>query len=422
MITPSFSPTATEQVLPKLALDFTTASLDSRVTFTRTTDATHPATYVASTGYITAATNNQPRFDYNPITLACKGLLIEESRTNICLQSNQFDTTWTNNNTAEAAAQGTSPDGTNNAWSLTNDATLGIHNILQPIGWTATATTVSMYVKYVDHRWLAIRIGGAANNYFGSYDLQNGVTGLYTAGCTTTMTAVGNSWYRITISATLTVVGTVNLLITMNNSDNANQDTYSGTGTKLLMYGVQVETGAFPTSYIPTTSAALTRNADVATMTGTNFSSWFNATQGSAVIGFNNTAIATSTGDLYLWSLTNSSNTSKRISPRLITSTRGQIAAFANDGTSFIYSVFDGTYSSGNAKCAVAFKLSNRFGAVLNGGSVSENTTGTLADGGYDELIFGANSGGANIFNGWIRTFNFYPQSLTNAEIQAFSK
>lgn len=59
MITPYFGLTATERVLPKLALDFTTASLDSRITFTRTTDATHPATYVDSNGYVTSATNNQ---------------------------------------------------------------------------------------------------------------------------------------------------------------------------------------------------------------------------------------------------------------------------------------------------------------------------------------------------------------------------
>ena len=55
MITPSFGLTATERVLPKLALDFTTASLDPRITFTRTTGASNPATYVDSSGYIANA-------------------------------------------------------------------------------------------------------------------------------------------------------------------------------------------------------------------------------------------------------------------------------------------------------------------------------------------------------------------------------
>ena len=94
MITTSFGLTATERVLPKLALDFTTASLDSRVTFTRTTGASNPATYVNSSGAITAATNNQPRFDFNPVTLVCKGLLIEESRRNLFKGSDLSDPTY----------------------------------------------------------------------------------------------------------------------------------------------------------------------------------------------------------------------------------------------------------------------------------------------------------------------------------------
>jgi hypothetical protein len=60
MITPSFALTATERVLPRLALDFTTASLDSRVTFTRAGDT---ATVTNSSGYVTAINANLPRFD-----------------------------------------------------------------------------------------------------------------------------------------------------------------------------------------------------------------------------------------------------------------------------------------------------------------------------------------------------------------------
>jgi len=92
MITPAFGLTATERVLPRLALDFTTASLDPRITFTRTTGASNPATYIDSSGVITAATNNQPRFDYDPVTLVCKGLLIEESRTNSLLNTDLLST------------------------------------------------------------------------------------------------------------------------------------------------------------------------------------------------------------------------------------------------------------------------------------------------------------------------------------------
>ena len=122
MITPSFSLTATERVLPKLALDFTTATLDARVTFTRTTGASNPATYTNSSGYVTAATNNEPRFDYNPVTLVCKGLLIEESRTNVCLNSEDFSTGWSNGGVTIQTNQTTSPANTNTADLLTANA------------------------------------------------------------------------------------------------------------------------------------------------------------------------------------------------------------------------------------------------------------------------------------------------------------
>ena len=87
MITPAYSPTATERVLPRMALDFTTGVLDPRVTVTR---ALNTATRVNSSGLVEIVNANLPRFDYDPVTLAPKGLLIEEARTNLFFQSQAF--------------------------------------------------------------------------------------------------------------------------------------------------------------------------------------------------------------------------------------------------------------------------------------------------------------------------------------------
>ena len=159
MITPSFSLTATERVLPKLALDFTTASLDSRVTFTRTTDATHPATYIGSDGLVASAANNQPRFDYDPVTLACKGLLIEESRANLLLQSNTFDTSWTATRASAVSQTVTAPDGSSSAFKLTEDSTASnTHFIQQNVTGTLAAYTWSVYAKAGERNWLCCNV------------------------------------------------------------------------------------------------------------------------------------------------------------------------------------------------------------------------------------------------------------------------
>jgi hypothetical protein len=61
----------------------------------------------------------------------------------------------------------------------------------------------------------------------------------------------------------------------------ARNETYAGTNRQIYAWGAQVEAGAFATSYIPTVASQVTRSADSAVMTGTNFSSWYNASEGT---------------------------------------------------------------------------------------------------------------------------------------------
>lgn len=58
----------------------------------------------------------------------------------------------------------------------------------------------------------------------------------------------------------------------------------SAAGSNTQIYGIQLEAGAFVTSYIPTTTAAVTRNADVATITGTNFNDWWQSSKGGVLV------------------------------------------------------------------------------------------------------------------------------------------
>ena len=70
-----------------LNLDFTGGSLDSRVVLTRSANT---ATYINSSGYVTAAVANEARFEYDPTTLAAKGLLIEGSAINLFIYSADY--------------------------------------------------------------------------------------------------------------------------------------------------------------------------------------------------------------------------------------------------------------------------------------------------------------------------------------------
>jgi len=328
MITPAFGLTATERVLPKLALDFTTAALDARVTVTRTTNATNPATYINSSGVITAATNNQPRFDYDPVTLLCKGLLIEESRANSLLNTDLLAT--------------------------------------QIVTVTAAIRTLSFY-------------GTGTVTLSGTHTAVVSGTGTYPTRAT----------YSFTPSAgvlTLTVTGTVQF--------------------------AQLEAGAFATSYIPTTTTSLTRNADAVSMTGTNFSSWYNAAAGSAAIQFDTFFVS---GANRMFSISDNTTANRFDCRTSVTSELLVVAAGSTVANLNADNVSDNTASG----AAIAYALNN-FAIAVNGGTAASDPSGAVPT--VDRLYIGADYMGASFLNGHVQTFRYWPQALTTAELSAFSK
>ena len=427
MITPSFGLTATERVLPKLALDFTTASLDSRVTFTRTTSASNPATYVNSSGYITEATNNQPRFDYDPITLACKGLLIEEARINQCLYSKNLaaGAGWTANAVTMTANQLTAPNNNTEA-ALYNEGTTSAQHYVSNAASSVTSGTTytaSVYVKAGTVQWFQIPLssGTFGVNAWGNFDIVNGVVGNKGSAATTSIVNAGNGWWRCIISApaTATTSAATLQIAFCGDTDTASRlPSTTGTSKTMYVWGAQVEAGAFATSYIPTTTTALTRNADVATMTGTNFSDWFNASEGTFV-GW---AIPMTTNSTVRSPVCTVSNgTASNIM------TFGQ-ATVAAGGTTLSYYVADGAVeqayltASGQAAANTLYKVSmsykaNSFNASFKGNAPVSDTSGTVPT--VDQLVLG--SGVSKLGNSWISKLFYYPM-LTNAELQSFAK
>ena len=230
-----------------LSLDFTTGVLDPRLTFTRSTT----GTFINSSGYVTSAAINAPRFDYDPTTLAPRGLLIESASNNLLNWSESFASSGgTNNNWADTSITRTTgqTDPANGTTAIRFTASAGNATVISTaaIG-TSAQRTFSIWLR---------RVTGTGNIQFTTDN-----------GATWTTQAITASWVRYTFAAT-TAAQRVGIRIVTS-------------ADAIEMWGAQLENGNGSSSYISTGASQGSRAADSCVMTGTNFSSWFaGATEG----------------------------------------------------------------------------------------------------------------------------------------------
>jgi hypothetical protein len=429
MITPGYSLSATERVLPRMALDFTTASLDSRVTVTR---ALNTATRVNSSGNIEIVNANLPRFDFSPASIGtCLGLLIEESRANLVLSSGNLSnaTYWVAQRATAVGASGTAPDGTNSATLATEDTTASNNHLFSRQSVTAAAgatITKSVFLKNGltnGRRYAILTMIGATNVEWvvAVVDLvagvvtstSNGTSGTYISS---SITPWNNGWWRCTLTGSIT--GT-NPNVRIQLSDTGTPASFGGFGiyayngngvSNLYGWGMNVEVGAFATSYIPTTTTSLTRNADVVTMTGTNFSNWWQATTGSTVARARQLSV-----------------TGTRPWIQFDDATANNIIALRGNTTNpelYIKATTDqaqidaGTIAANTDYGLTGAWNTNDCAAAINGANALTDTSATIPT--VTQARLG--SDGTNYLSGWLQSVRYWPQRITNAEVQAFSK
>jgi hypothetical protein len=370
----------------------------------------------AITNYIPVlltAASGVPRFDHNPTTDESLGFLIEEQRTNICLQSEDLDTTWSETRATLALNNRVSPAGTLTVDTLIASTDNDTHFTTQTFTGTAASYTFSVYAKSSGLSHVALRLyNGSSQVGLAYYNLSTGATGTVTAG-TASIQSVGNGFYRCILTATLAASASCTAEIYLANADNSNSfagDAFNG----VSLWGMQVELGAFPTSYIATTSATVTRNADAASMTGTNFSSWYNAGEGTIYADWITGAAGTSR---YLVSLEGAAestridiniNTSNIINPRTVVS------------GSAVASLTAGTYTS-DSSAKIAFGYKNiSYASSLSGVTAVTASTAGLIPPNLSSLQIGRISSGGYL-NGTIRKLAYYPLRVTNAQLQALT-
>ena len=264
---------------PTLSLDFMNpaAGLDARVSFVRAS----PGAYTDQTGAIRVAGVNVPRWDYDPVTHQLRGVLVEEQRTNLVFPSVPDATVWSNGAATLTLNAGVAPDGTNTATQVAETAANAMHYMLRGAITTSSVgpQTISLYAKANGTRYLQVSLddsGSGTIGAFATFDLQAGVvSGALTArgGAsigTATITAVANGYYRCAFTATLTGASLADrlLLILSDTAAPAFSPSYAGNAANsVLIWGVDIEVGASPSSYIATTAASATRSADSPTLT-----------------------------------------------------------------------------------------------------------------------------------------------------------
>ena len=368
----------------------------------------------------TSTINSAPRFDHNPTTGESLGLLVEEARTNLALRSEDFATTWTLGNATVPVSGQTTPAGTTNANSLTGDGNNSTHLVSQSVTFTAAVHTLSVYAKKGTNNFLQIRFGAtaiAAGIGFANFNLDTGVVGTVGAGISgSSITAAGNGWYRCSITGTtLAAASNVGLyLVTSATAVSAELNTLT---TTVNIWGAQLEAGAVPTSYIPTTTATVTRAADVAQITGSNFSSWYNQTEGTVFAEGNSFGFSASNYPTFATISDGSSN--NRLQYGYITNNSG--GYLVSSGGSIVAELYPAL--SAHPRRAAFAAVANNYAVSYNGASPTIDTAGNMPIG-VNQMQIGnlPGAGATNNFFGTIKRLTYWPTRLSNQVLQRITQ
>ena len=375
---------------------------------------------------------NQPRFDYDPVTLQPMGILIEEQRTNLVKNSTMVG--------AASGSPGTLPTG----WGFGSDASLGtvsrtINSITTENGYSvievrfqftatgvgrlffglhnsgyASATPGLPYTAWAFVKWVA---GNVPNVYFENVfrDGANAVVGDYFG---TGMVPISSS----SIGNPATFVSLINTAPANSASIDSRlslQVTAAGSyDFTVRVAAPQVEQGSFATSHIPTSGSQVTRAADVCT--ANTLSPWYNPSEGVLFAEIMPMVGAVSGGS-YPWPvcITSGNNQNELGFYHYAGGGLLNMKVTSNWVVSTDTTIKTGLTAGSVYKAALAYKQNDMMPAV-NGVLGSQDTSGDMPIS-PNQMRLGTENSGAPVWNGWIRRIRMYPKRLSNAQLQSLT-
>lgn len=249
---------------PYVELDFTRMAFDTRVSFSRSSTATR----FRADKVLETVASNTPRINHDPLTGAVRGLLLEEQRTNLHTRSREMhDSSWLASNAAKTANAAVSPDGTTTATQVSSMATSGgVCAIRQSITYAAGVHTSSFDVKAGTTTYCAVRPNPPTGFAEVRFDLTTGDGSVSTGSpIAYGSTALDGGWWRCWVSITATAGAGSSYVYVYTPA--GSRVWYSNSGEYIYTTNAQIEAGATASSRIITTTAAVTRAADVASFT-----------------------------------------------------------------------------------------------------------------------------------------------------------
>ena len=363
---------------PAYDAPFLSGALPAGLTYTNSSTV---RTYFGADGLLKTASANEPIFEYDPVSRALLGMRWEmEQRTNLCLWNRDLtNAAWVSTNGTTLKNQ-TGIDGSANAASSFT-ATAGNATCLQSITSASAARVTSFYLK---------RLVGT------------GTVNITQDGTTWTAVTLTSAWQRFQVTATAAnpVIGI--RVVT--------------SGDAVALDFAQHETPAtVASSPIATTTAAVIRQPDV--LTATSISPWYNQSEGTVLFEGIASIIGAANGGIC--AITDGGNLNRHF---IYLASAGAFNATVNNGGTAQSSITTANAATASAVFRVCHTYkANDFGAVLNGGTVGTDASGTIPT--VNQIRFGATAfSGALPFMGYARRFQYFPTRLPNAQIQGMSR